>query len=280
MALRSGIGRPIDPSYPSNVFVVAAAFAAGAVGSVVAFAGGSGILDSLGWGVAAGGAAFVAWAVGREVDPDRTLVAGAAAPVAAAFVAVGRPSLVASGAVMLAARVAARTTGWPVGPVDLVVLAGLAGWSTAVPAGVPAGIVLGAVLVTEPARSGATPPHVPAAGAAILAGVVAAAAWRGTLVPDPSAIGGWQWVVLAVCAVGVLAALRPARTTTTADNTGEPLDPARLTVARVVTAMAVGGALVWAGGPGLVALAPAGTGLAALVLPPLWRQPRLRSSAT
>jgi hypothetical protein len=265
---RSGLGRPIDPSYPSNLYAVAAMFAAGAAGSVVAFVAGSGVPESLGWGVLTGGAAFLAWAIGREIDPDRTSTAAVAAPLAAAAVAAGRPSLWSAAAALLAARVLVRSTGVPPKPADLatvtVVAAGAAGTSAA---GLPVGLIAAAGLVLDRILPRPAPRRVVAGGAIAAGAAIAAAAAWGMPAPDPVAFSAGELVVASLAGLGCLAVLAPSRPRSAGDYTGEPLLGVRLLAARSATAAAVIGAAAWAGGPGAVAMAPAGAALLAVLIP-------------
>lgn len=274
MRFVSSLGRPIDPSYPSNRYAVAATFAAGAIGSVVAFVSGEGPAESLGWGVVAGGAAFLAWAIGREIDPDRSSTAALAAPVAAAFVVAGRPSLWSAAAVLLATRVLVRSTGVAPKPVDLAFAALVAGAAAGTSsAGLPVGILTGAALAADrllprPARRSAV---VGAVAAAAIA-VGAAALW-GSLGPGPEAFSTGALLVAVLGGVGCLSVALPAHPRSVGDLTGEPLVGMRLRAARVAAGLAFVAAAVWAGGPGSVALAPAGAALFAVLVPRPSRAP-------
>jgi len=263
----SGLGRPIDLSYPSNRYAVAILLLSGAVGSIAAFVAGEGWLESLAWGVLAGGAAFLAWAIGREVDPDRASTAAIAAPLAAAAVAVGRPSLWSAAAVLLAARVAVRSTGVAPKPVDLAMVAVVVAAAASSAVGVPAGLLAGGILVADRALARPAPVFVAAAGLVVVLAAVAIGAVRGTLAPDPAGFELGEAVVAGLAGIGCLAVFGPARPRSLGDLTAEPLVGSRLRAARIVTAAALVGAAAWAGGPGVVALAPAGAALGALVVP-------------
>ena len=234
MKLRSALGRPIDPSCPSNRYAVAITFVAGAAGSVVAFATGSGVSDSLGWGVVSGGAAFLAWAIGREVDPDRPSTAAFAAPMAAVAVAAGRPSLWSAAAALLAARVVVRSTGVAPRPVDLVMVVAVAGAAAATSvAGLPVGLLAAAALVLDRLLPRPASPRAVVGGLAAAAGSVAAGAvWAG-LAPDPASFSALEIAVAALAGLGCLAVAAPARPRSVGDYTAEPLLGVRLRAARV-----------------------------------------------
>jgi hypothetical protein len=274
MRVVSGLGRPIDPSYASNRYAVAVTFAAGAVGAVASFISGEGPAESLGWGVVAGGSAFLSWAIGREIDPDRASTAALAAPLGAAAVAFGRPSLWSAAAVLLATRVLVRSTGVAPKPVDLtfVVLVAGAAAATSV-AGFPIGVLVGAALVVDRLLPRPAPGATVAWGAAAVLSAVGAAAVWGSLDPSPGAFSNGALVVAALSGLGCFAAALPVRPTSVGDVTGKPLLGVRLRAARIAAGLAVVAAAAWAGGPGSVALAPAGAALFAVLVPRPGRAP-------
>jgi len=152
-AFRSALARPLDFSYPSNR--VAAAGSAGAALLALAF--------GRPWAQAAGvgGAAFLAWATARELDPDHPVTANAALPVAAAAALLGGAGNPLAGLAALSGlRLIAGTTGEAATRTDhagMLVQALLAGASGERAAAFLAG---GASLLTAEARSA-----LPAAGA-------------------------------------------------------------------------------------------------------------------
>jgi hypothetical protein len=127
----STIGRPVDFSYPTNraiailtlLVMVAAALYQGLTG--VSWS------ESLLWGLQAGLAVFLAWALGREVDPDMALAAfvGAGLTLIGLF-AWGLPDLGLLFWSLLALRVVNRTTGLPATLLDSLGLLGLGIWQT------------------------------------------------------------------------------------------------------------------------------------------------------
>ncbi|OWL97720.1 hypothetical protein CBQ26_05565 [Deinococcus indicus] len=152
-AFRSALARPLDFSYPSNR--VAAAGSAGAALLALAF----GRPGAQAAGV--GGAAFLAWATARELDPDHPVTANAALPVAAAAALLGGAGNPLAGLAALSGlRLIAGTTGEAATRTDhagMLVQALLAGASGERAAAFLAG---GASLLTAEARSA-----LPAAGA-------------------------------------------------------------------------------------------------------------------
>lgn len=199
------LGRPIDPSYPSNRTALAVAAVAGVVGAVVALVRGDGWVDVLvGVGVAAG-SSLLAWATARELDHDRpggATVAGVAAPLVA--LTVGEPAFLAGVALLMAARVALRSTGATPSWFELAALGGLA----VIAAGPTGGWVAAMVLAVAISREGSRPAGAVGWGRLIggVSAVVATARHLGW--GDGFVIGGDQlaWAVVAA-AVGVAALL-------------------------------------------------------------------------
>jgi hypothetical protein len=66
----TAIGRPLDPSYPSNRAVLILMPLAGLLGAVLAWADAEPILSLLIQGLRFALLVFVSWALGRELDPD------------------------------------------------------------------------------------------------------------------------------------------------------------------------------------------------------------------
>lgn len=261
----TGLGRPIDPRYPSNRYaVVASAVAAAAAGTVALAAGAQ---SPLVWAIRGGLAAFLAWAVARELDPDDTRSAALAAPLGAVALAAGAPSLLAVAAALLAVRIVVRTTGlWPT-TIDLVamaVLAGVAGWQFH---GVWAGLALGGALAVDTRL----PRPAPLRG--LGAGAVAAAAAVVTGVLGDGFSGGWAWpdvaqsMVLGAGALAVLA-LRTGPPAAAGDYTGVPLDQRRLQAGRLIAVTIVASTALAGGGAGVAVLGPVWAAFAGVALAP------------
>ncbi|MDX1690344.1 MAG: hypothetical protein R3290_04905 [Acidimicrobiia bacterium] len=261
----TGIGRPIDPRVPSNLFVIAATLAGGAAGFFPAL--GDGFGDAVWAGVLTGGAGFVAWAVGRELDPDRPATAGVAAVVAIALAFVGDPGLALSGAAILATRILVRTTGVFPTVVDLVVVAGFAAYVATRSAGLPVAVVTGLALLADGRLPGPSTNRVTVAGDLIVVAAIVAALIAGTAVPDPAGVAGWEWLLVGVAVVGAVVVVRPPLVSATADWSDERLDGHRLRAGRVAALAMVAGAAVWGGAVGLAAVAPVSAAMAASLLP-------------
>jgi hypothetical protein len=252
------VGRVIDPRNPSNLFALAVSGAAGAAGLVLG--------GSLGAGISAGLATFLAWALGRELDPDRPWTAGAAA-VATGAVSLAIPAEAGTLAVLLvAARVTLRPTGLPPTVLDLVGLTVVAGFFARSPAGWSAGMALAFAL----ARDTTLPP--PAERTQL--GFAAAAAVLVTAVATlTDALGGpWQApdaYEATIAALGLIAGITLPRETprsrcdaTPAIMSDERLQWARWTVlgALVLAGVVGGGPALGATAGGWLALTSTGLG--------------------
>ncbi|OOV15478.1 hypothetical protein [Deinococcus sp. LM3] len=229
----SALARPLDFSYPSNR--VAAAGSAGA--ALLALAFGRPWAQAVG----VGGAAFLAWATARELDPDHPVTANAALPVAAAVALLGGAGNPLAGlAVLSGVRLIAGTTGEPATRADhagMLVQALLAGASGERAAAFLAG---GAPLLTAEARSA-----LPAAGA---------------LMPTLHRQAGFSWgsALLAASVLplaGILTA--PEAVTSVCDRAGRPVRAQEVQLARHAAVLTLGAGLLSRRTRGLVPLAAA-----------------------
>ncbi len=228
----------------------------------------SGISAAAAWGLApdgdggrlalnAGVGSFLAWAIGRELDPDRPNAAAVAAVLAGIMIiTVGEAMLFPTLLALLVVRVLHRSTGLPPTLFDLIALPGAAYAGASSTIGWTAGLALAFAV----ARDHRLPDPAPRRQLAA-AFLIASAATAGTLISGSP--GDWtapavgQGIVLAV---GILAglSLRIYEPRSAADHTGDLLIARRLQSARV-------------GGIGvglLAAAAGGGAGIAALI--PLW----------
>jgi hypothetical protein len=266
MKTRSGIGRPLDSAYPSNVFVLAMTPAAGTIAGLITLLAGDGLGDAFRNGFLSGGAAFLAWAIGREIDPDRPLSAGVAAVAAPALVAIGDPSLGVLAAVLLASRILVRSTGFAPGPIDLVVMAALAGYVATRRGGLPVALVLAVALAADRRLPGGAKIRSAIAALGAAAAAVAAAAFTGHFSIDPVAPVGLEWLIAGIALVGLVSVLRLPEVHSTTDSGSGPISPQRLWASRLAVAAAGLGALAWSGGPALAGFGAAWVAMAAAVL--------------
>lgn len=181
----TAIGRAIDLSYRSNRLALAIAAVAGVAGAIV------GVVTASGWDVAIeaavwSGASLAAWVTARELDHDDARGATVAAVLAPLAVwGLGRPAFFSIAALIMAARVALRSTGLVptiLDQVGLVVLGVLA-------AGPTAGWVAAMVLALAVARDGARPSDAAPWGRVFGFAIALAATARHMVWGDAFAIG-------------------------------------------------------------------------------------------
>jgi hypothetical protein len=240
------LGRVLDPRYPSNIFVV---MAAAVLGGVALLIGGWSPEPEWGGPVAVGLATFLAWAAGRELDPDRPTTAMVAAVLGALFLLV------------VAARILVRTTGLAPLWTDLAANLAIAAWLAQSVAGWVGGMALAFAVARDTGLRDPAP-----ARNLWWAGAMAVAV---TLVASVSgALGGWvapAVAMSALAAAGVLGAaffIGPDTPTSVGDFTSRPLDPRRLQEARILILVAAALTAVIAGDEGLRAFGPVWTLLA------------------
>jgi len=213
------------------------------------------------------GVTFLAWAIGRELDPDRPWTAGVAAVLAAGMIGAGVPSLLVSGAVLLAARVTARTTGLAPRITDLGAVAGFAFLAGVSDAGLAVGVILGLVLVADRfLPGGALFSSVPMGILSVVVVLAATALW-GTLVPAPGLPHGPEWAMVPAAVAGLAGLGRPRRVAAVGDFSGKALSVGRARLGRVVAVVAAALTFIWLGGAGLTSAAVVWAALAATALP-------------
>jgi len=239
MALRSGITRGFDLSYPSNRFILAATPGVGIVAGMATLLAGDGWRIAVHHGFSAGGIAFLAWTLVRELHPDRAGLATVAVIVAPFGLLLGEPDLLAAATVMLAARVVAGTTGRALHWFDVALILAVAApvaWRPTGP-GVLASTALAfaAVIPLQDRRRSRL--IVIAVVLAVLAGY---AWWRVEMGFDPDL---WLAGVVVLAAVSVVG---PRRVAVGADRAGAVISPRRVRSARGYAVIAAAVATVTA----------------------------------
>lgn len=251
----SAIARPIDPSYPSNILAVAVAGA-----SALLFAGYNlvAVQELASSWVEASVGVFLAWAIGRELDPDRNLSAALAMAIAFLAALVAAPSLLSGLGVLIAVRLVTGSAGVQLKILDMVALIGLGallGTGSDSIAVLP-GLAVGVLILEERSRRG-----VLLAALLTLSGVVAA------VVSSPWSLDrhlAARPIAIAAMVLIALAMIVPAPSPhSTADIGDKPLVRWRITAARVVAAVTLLATLIVSGGAGVEAAF--GTGGAAII---------------
>ena len=236
--IRSGLTRAFDFSRRSNRFVLLATPGLGAAAGVVTLVAGKGWGRAFANGFAAGGAAFLAWAVAREFHPDRPAVATVAATVAPLGVVLADPDLLAAGTILLVSRVVAGTTGRGLRWFDVALITAVAApvaWRATGPGILTTSAVALGVVALGQARwrleTGMT--------AVILAGCGVLAWSRLDLAFDPEP---WQ---LAVAGLGLFALLGPRSVTVGTDRAGGTILPRRVRLGRTYAWVSAAAAALW-----------------------------------
>jgi len=267
----SGIGRPLDFRHRSNRFVVIAAGLAG--------------LGTLAWGWSVGRdevvllsfrvavSVFLAWAIGRELDPDDTNPAAVATVVVLPLVALGPPSLSSSAAALIAVRIVVRTTGRSLQWIDGVVLIAAAAYLGTQSQTWPA---LAAVILAVGIDRFVTPPG--PARTLWFSAVMAMAALVGAMAfstpPASTQPSRPEWIVIGVTLAAALLALvttRPPRSR--GDSRDESLSQPRLRFGRMLVLLLVMAA-IFGGGLAISGLSPLWAAIIGVAIAQVARRPR------
>ena len=248
----SGLGRTVDPRHPITRRVFIGATVVGVVTLGLSLATGG---PDLRLAARAGMAAFLAWAIARELDPDRPRSADVAIVASLGMTFGGDPSLVSAAVMLLAVRVLAGTVGRRLAPVDGFVLIGTAALAGGSPVAWPGIVALALAIWWE----GSLPVWYAIAVAG--AGVGAA------MVTQPEIVRTFGTLAGLLVVLSLLAAIPQVRTVEASPDSGVgSLEPERVRAARLVAAVgvAIGAVLtvegVWAVGP--IAAALVGTAVA------------------
>ncbi len=127
----TAIGRSIDLNYPTNRAIALLALAVIVGGSILRLIAGVQLVQSISWGIAAGLAVFLAWALARELDPDYDLSAFVAAGLTLmALFFFDLPGLTALLWMIVLLRIVNRTVGLPATILDSLLILGLGSWLT------------------------------------------------------------------------------------------------------------------------------------------------------
>lgn len=232
----SGLGRPLDPKVPSNRAALVGTAAAGVLTLASHLVAGR--PKPIRAAVATAEACFMAWAIGRELDPDEPSTAILAMPIAMAGRVFGRPGLGASYPALLAARLASGTVGAPLQPIDAAHVAGVGLLAGARPASWPSVAGIGVGLSRDRALGDLTSIGV---GVTVLAGAVGAIAAKAA--PKPRLPGPLGVAWLAAVAGAGIATARAGAVRSRTDVGDRPIEASRVSLAR---SLVLGGVLLGA----------------------------------
>lgn len=253
----SSLWRGLSPKNPLHLAILGCCGLAFAAVLTVQVVDGKEPAAAVAVAVNAGVMLFLSWAIARELDPDFPRSAFVSVVVAALVLSGGSEAAGASVGVLMALRIAGRSTGKQPSLLDLAAAPVLAAAFAWLPRGWIGGVAVAAALVwdaslPEPGRRRNY------LGAALtLAATVAVTLFRGTLGAGFET-GGWLgWVVVAAALVA-FPAIRNYVPRSRCDRSRRTIEPARLKAARLLAL-----------GTGLAAFAVFGTEAAPL-LAGLW----------
>jgi hypothetical protein len=125
----SSVARALDPTYPTNRAVLILMPILFAAGAALAWLQGEAVLGGLLFGARLALAAFIAWALTREIDPDHELSAFLSLVLGtAAVIILPEANLLVAFWLMAVLRILNRTTGLPARWLDTLAVAGFSSW--------------------------------------------------------------------------------------------------------------------------------------------------------
>jgi hypothetical protein len=234
----TGLGRSIDPRLQSHRVAIGGALTAGAAYAAIAAATDQALSDAL----IAAVVVFLAWANGRELDPDRPLVGVWAMPLVFAASIYDLPSALVSAVALIAIRVVAGTVGSAVTWVDIVALVLLGFLSGSEPVLWIVGLTLTIWVMTAPEVG-----PLRYVGLGALAVGVGVGAWLAE--SSIAEVTQDAYLLAAVGGAVMMLAMRPSTMISTTDAHTGPVDPTRVGLAR----KAAGTFIMWAAVMGGVA---------------------------
>lgn len=247
----SSIARPLEPKYPSNliVLILLPVIAAG-IAALEIFVRNSSLTPAIWTGVGAMVTAFISWALGREIDPDRNAAAFVAMALAVAAVGLDwSPAVWSLAMTLMATRVVNRSVGPAARLTDLAIVALLA-WMAVLRDGHWAlGAVAALAMVLDLRLDKTRTLNFAFAGAALAATVYAMIQRDGDfgrLVMEPIASLDSGWTIAAALIGGVYALiiLTFPPVTSVADATGEPLSRTRVKLGAIILLLAAAATLL------------------------------------
>jgi hypothetical protein len=255
----TSIGRPIDRIHPTNRAISALTLGVALVDGLVRMLAGSTPPEAFVGALVVAAAFFLAWAIGREIDPDHDVSAFVAAGLSVApSLGLGRPDFAGLFLVLLALRIVNRTVGPAAKPWDTVLillLVVLAAWR-----GHPAlsafafAAFLADGMLRPPYR-----PHLFAAAFSLGIAVWAARADRGVADAGASLEG---WAALATALPVLVLAARSGEPVSEADAGGGQLRAPRIRAAQLLGLGTLAALILTEGRAGLTAVSPVWAALA------------------
>jgi hypothetical protein len=261
----TAIARPVDPSFPTNraIAILSVVVMAGSV--LLRLLAGSGFLQSLTWGISVAFSVFLAWALGRELDPDHDLSAFAAAGLALVGTLIfDLPNIMTLLWILLLMRILNRTIGLPAKVLDSLSILGLAAWLT-IQQGWVYGVVTTAAFLLDSLLSSAQRRHLLFAAFALMITVVSLGRNNGSF----STANLSQAATLIIVGFSFLFLVVPLTTRvlkSVGDRTGQPLNPQRVQSAQLLFLSASILIVLPAGDAGLISALPLWATISAVAL--------------
>lgn len=254
----TGLGRPLNPRVKSNQIAIAGSAAFGVVGSVVALLAGT---DSWLWEAAAVAiAAFIGWALGREIDPDHESTAIVSMVIAGVLALIVTPQLLVLAVLLLATRIIAGTVGTDLRGLDLLVVVGASAYAGSQPVAWPIAALLVFAVIRQDSRFAT-----PAAVAMTLATIVSAGVFVDSFSPGvPSLL---VWILIAVLGLVGWKRIRVISVQSSADN-GNGIAGSGVGLARLATLGAIAAGAILAPDTAIGDLGPAVAAFAAVAFLP------------
>jgi hypothetical protein len=263
MRVRSGLARSIHLSHATVRFAAIVTVVVGAAAGAITLALGDGPADAVQMGILAGGAAFIAWALTREIAPDHPITAGAAAVLSPALLIAGPVDLLVAGLLILPVRIVAGTTGRDLTLIDIGALAVGAAALSFRESGVAVALLLGLAPAASAWWARGSRRLLIGSSCVIATGVVALTLFLADHDPWVAPVGFERGILLGGLAAGLVAAwVVPPVTSPVDSRKGGRVLTLRIRLARLAALVAGVSTALWAGGTGVMALGPAWVALA------------------
>jgi hypothetical protein len=248
-------GRPIDPTYPTNLAIVLLSVVVTVAGTIWQLVSGGALLESVLWGIGVSIALFLTWALGRELDPDHDLSAFVGVGLALiSLLVLGTPSLLLFVWLLLALRIVNRSTGLPARPLDTLAVLGLGAWLTWQGDWI-VGLMTAVAFLLDGLLSPPLRPHLFLAALAF-AGTVVLSLFYGDMAVRGGATVPVVLASLAMAGLFLVVIARSRHVRTVGDITGEPLISRRVQAAQALSLATALLFVGWGGASGLEALSP------------------------
>jgi len=251
----TAIGRPIDLNYPTNRAIAALTIVVIVGGAIFRLLAGVEWIQSALWGIAAGLAVFLAWALGRELDPDHDLSAFVAAGLALiGLLAFNLPNLSLLFWMLVLVRIVNHTVGLPARILDSLLMLGLGSW-LALQGNWIYGLMTALAFFLDSQLSPPHRRHLLFAGIALVATVILFS-FNGSVLGEGKLSLPVLLAVLAMSVLFVPVMMASRQSRTVSDQTNEPLNPRRVQAAQVIALLTGIQIALLDGDPGVVSLMP------------------------